>query len=86
MMEHVMGMWMWVPRVHVRVDLMDVRVSCSTLGSQAVVPGVRESRRRSEAVAAPDASVCRVEGGVGREVGMRGWDTWAALGWVTAAP
>lgn len=92
-MEHVVcvGMRMWVTGVHMRVHFMYMRVSRSTLGSKAVVPRVSKSRRRgqaglSEAVAAPNASVCRVEGsGVG-EVRVRGGDTRAGLGWVAATP
>lgn len=55
------------------------------------MPRVSKSRRRGqaglrEAVAAPDAGVCRVEGSVVGEVRVRGGDTWAGLRWVAATP
>lgn len=85
-MEHVMGvgMCMRVPRMHVRVHLMNVGISRSALGSQAIVPRVSETRMWGQAglrkvVAAPDASVCRVKScGVG-EVRVRGGDTRTGL-------
>lgn len=82
-MEHAVGVW--VAGVHVRVHLVYVGVSRSALGSQAVVPRVSESRR-GQAVAAPDASVCGVEGSAVGEVRVRGGDTRAGLRWVTATP
>ncbi len=79
MMEHVVCVGVRVMGVHVRVHLVYVRVSCSTLRSQAVVPRVSKNSGRRQAVAAPEASVCRVEGsGVG--------EVRVSLRWVAATP